>query len=144
MNKANCHPEFRHSRQRQEVLTLLRGTTAHPTAAAIHRGLKVRLPRLSLGTVYRNLEILQQQGLVRALTGNGRETRYDAQLAPHAHFCCQSCGQVEDLPVSRSLGRLLARLARPGGRVEDVRVELFGTCRHCQRQLSIQGGTIHP
>ena len=137
-------PVFRHSRQRQLVFAYLRATTRHPTAAAIHADLRHRLPRLSLGTVYRNLEILRQQGLVQVLAGNGRETRYDARLVPHAHFFCRRCQRVEDLPLTRELTRAMPALARPGGRVEDVRVELTGLCPPCRRIFSHHPGGHTP
>jgi Fe2+ or Zn2+ uptake regulation protein len=141
MNKQAPAPRFRHSCQRQSILALLQGTTAHPTAAVIYAGLRRRLPKLSLGTVYRNLEILRAQGLVRVLGGNGRETRYDARLVPHAHFCCRECGRVSDLAVSGALEKALPALARPAGRVEDIRLELTGTCHRCQRSSTSQEGT---
>lgn len=133
MNKCECGPRFRHSRQRQAIFDLLRASRAHPTAAAIYDGLRARLPRLSLGTVYRNLEILRGQGLVRVLGGNRRETRYDGCSVPHGHFCCRICGRIEDLPLSGTLARALPALARKSGRIEEVRLEACGICHRCQR-----------
>ncbi len=133
MNKRPCGPHLRHSRQRQAILDHLRASRAHPTAAAIYDRLRASLPRLSLGTVYRNLEILRGQGLVRVLGGNGRESRYDGRLVPHGHFCCRVCGRITDLSLSGALLRDLPALARRSGRPEDVRLEVNGTCHRCQR-----------
>jgi Fe2+ or Zn2+ uptake regulation protein len=123
---------FRQSAQRQAVLTYLKSVTSHPTAAAIFRELRRKFPRLSLGTVYRNLDILQRQGQVRVLAGEGRESRYDADMRPHGHFSCRLCGTVEDLAWLGEWLQAAAARSREQ-RVEEISLEARGICGSCRR-----------
>src|SRR5262245_22351732 len=95
--------------QRERMLEWLRATDAHPTAAEIHAALLPGAPHLSLGTVYRNLEVLIADGRVEAVSGAGAALRYDANPLPHHHFVCDRCGRIRDLPGSgpRGLSRRL-------------------------------------
>ena len=88
----------RQSKKRDALLALLRNTDTHPSADQVYQALKPGYPGLSLATVYRNLSQLCEQGLaVRGGTVNGQE-RYDGRTRPHAHFICNRCGRVADLP----------------------------------------------
>ena len=76
------------SRKREAMLAALRATTEHPTAEMLYNTLKPEYPELSLGTVYRNLSVLAEEGLVVSVAHvNGRE-RYDARVEPHTRFGC--------------------------------------------------------
>ncbi|MFH1418607.1 MAG: transcriptional repressor [Planctomycetota bacterium] len=86
----------RKTRQRQVVLEELKKLTSHPTAAELYEIARQRLPRISLGTIYRNLELLVRMGLVRKLGTGGPEARFDADVDRHYHVCCVRCGRVED------------------------------------------------
>lgn len=115
--------------QRTEILAELRAAHDHPTAAEIHERLRPRLPRLSLGTVYRNLDVLAAEGLVAKLAVSGAEARYDGMPEPHDHARCRCCGAVADVP-SRSLA---GPPALPDGfLVEDRRLEYIGVCAACR------------
>ena len=83
--------------QRQVVLDELRKLTSHPTAVELHEIARRRLPKLSLGTVYRNLELLARTGAIRKLEIGGCETRYDGDLDRHYHVRCIRCGRVDDM-----------------------------------------------
>lgn len=140
-------PRRRHrSAQRERILAWLRGTDIHPTAAQIHEALgarpprrrapraersKVGAPRISLGTVYRNLEVLVAEGEVVEVLVAGRPARYDARIAPHHHFCCDRCGAIRDvdLPVPRSLARRLAE--ERGLTAQRIHVSFHGVCPDC-------------
>ena len=88
----------RNTRQRQIVLEALRATCEHPTAGELYKTVRERMPRISLGTVYRNLEILQETGQAVRLAGcSGQEARYDGRCDPHLHLVCGECGGVRDL-----------------------------------------------
>ncbi len=80
----------RYSQQREMILTCLRGTTAHPTADMIYQALKPENPKLSLGTVYRNLNQLADDGYIMRLPFHVE--RYDANTQPHLHHC--ACWQI--------------------------------------------------
>ena len=88
---------IRHSRQREKIYDYLVETTEHPTAEMIHTALREEIPGLSLGTVYRNLNLLEELGKVRRVTSLQGNERYDAICHDHAHFVCQSCGSIRDL-----------------------------------------------
>lgn len=124
--------DFRITRQRQIILEELRKVTSHPTADEVCQLVRKRLPRISLGTVYRNLELLSDYGLILKLASAGTQRRYDGNTENHYHVRCNGCSRVEDLP------------ARPIAIPEDDlrhlttfeitghRVEFFGLCPECK------------
>ena len=123
---------------RRLVLEVVRATESHPTAEWVHRMVRRRLPRVSLGTVYRNLRLLVAQGLVKELPGP--HARFDGNLTEHHHFTCLGCGRISDVqgpatePHSRALcGRVAAQ---SGFRVTHHRIEFYGRCPDCQRRGS--------
>ena len=121
---------------RRLVLEVVRGTNAHPTAEAVHQMVRSRLPRVSLGTVYRNLRLLVAQGLVQELPGP--HTRFDCNLSEHHHFTCLACGRIIDVagPVTERHSRaLMSRVASTGGfSVTHHRIEFYGRCAACRRK----------
>jgi Fe2+ or Zn2+ uptake regulation protein len=121
---------------RRMVLEVVRGTETHPTAERVHQMVRRRLPRVSLGTVYRNLRLLVAAGLVKELPGP--HARFDGNTSEHHHFTCLACGTIADVaapltePHSRALcGRVAAQ---SGFRVTRHRIEFFGRCAACQRR----------
>lgn len=122
---------YKRSRQRDRILQVLRGTKSHPTASWVYDALKPEFPDLSLGTVYRNLAILRDQGKVRALQSGSTFDRFDADVSDHCHFVCDACGKVEDvdLPLDPGLDeRAAAVLGRP---VSGHRLDFRGLCAAC-------------
>ena len=121
---------------RRLVLEVVRGSNAHPTAEAVHRMVRSRLPRVSLGTVYRNLRLLVAQGLVKELPGP--HTRFDCNLSEHHHFTCLLCGRIVDVAgplTERHTRALMSRVASSGGfSVTHHRIELYGRCAACRRK----------
>lgn len=122
----------RNTPQRRVILEELDALKSHPTAAELFAAVRKRLPRISLGTVYRNLEVLYQDGRINKLEWAGSETRFDAMLEPHLHIRCTDCGRIEDLmdPVQMSgqpeeLGGFL---------VQGCRLEYFGLCPACRNK----------
>ncbi len=96
--------DFRNTKQRTAILELLRATRSHPKASWIHERLKPEFPDISLGTVYRNLSVLAEQGLILALpTGDGTD-RFDADTGEHYHVLCERCGRVDDVPYRPGAG----------------------------------------
>jgi Fe2+ or Zn2+ uptake regulation protein len=124
----------RNTRQRTALLEALRATRAHPTAEALYAALKNNFPRLSLSTVYRNLNLLETQGLIHRLGCGSGPDRYEAAIGDHAHLRCRSCGKIEDymLPDETALQRSVAR--RTGFRIESRQLDLTGLCRDCARK----------
>lgn len=89
---------MRYSRQRERIYQYLTQTEEHPTAEMIYTGLRGEMPELSLGTVYRNLKLLEELGKIRRVTSLNGTERYDAICEEHVHFLCQKCGALRDLP----------------------------------------------
>jgi len=132
-------PQRRRTRQRQLVLEAVAGTDAHPTAEWVHGRVRRHLPHISLGTVYRNLQLLVAEGRLRSWT-RGRTTRYDADLTPHDHFCCRRCGLLLDLERAPHEFAEERRLRAKGHEIEERVLEFVGICRTC-RQRERTGGT---
>ena len=119
------------TRQRELILEHLRASDAHPTAAQTHAALLRRIPNLSLGTVYRNLEVLVQEGLVEELPAAGG-ARYDGNPKQHHHFICEACGAIDDLHL-QAPPSLAQKLRRARGRTASrVRIDFFGLCEACE------------
>ena len=128
----------RNTRQRQAILEELQKLASHPTASELYEVVRQRLPRISLGTVYRNLELLAQSGKVRKLMTSAAEARYDGNLTRHYHLSCDRCGRIEDLydiPVSMP-GNISDSAA--GWEIVSHRLEFVGLCPIC-RQISNSG-----
>ncbi|HEY7653002.1 MAG TPA: Fur family transcriptional regulator [Methylomirabilota bacterium] len=127
---------------RRVVLDVVRATESHPTAEWVYRMVRRRLPRVSLGTVYRNLRLLVGKGLVKELPGP--HARFDGNLSDHHHFTCLGCGRISDVqgpatePYSRALcGRVAAQ---SGVSVTYHRIEFYGRCPECQRRSGRRAG----
>jgi Fur family peroxide stress response transcriptional regulator len=133
--------EYRNTKQRTAILELLRSTKSHPKAAWLHERLKPEYPDISLGTVYRNLAVLAEQGLVIAFpTGDGTD-RFDADTGEHYHVLCERCGRLDDVPYRPEPARApddRVPLIRDedagdatGYRVTGHRLFFFGICPDC-------------
>jgi len=122
----------RNTRQRQVVLEELCSTHDHPTAAILYDRVKQRLPRISLGTVYRNLDILQETGsCVRLCGAEGAESRFDGRIEPHLHFQCRQCNGLRDLDTMLPLLDDYIGSRMEGHQVEGYNLILRGICRSC-------------
>ena len=121
----------RYSRQRELIYEALRQTEQHPTAEMIYQWLKPANPSLSLGTVYRNLNLLADEGAIRRMAFPVE--RYDAKTIPHPHFCCDQCGAVYDLhlPYDAELDR--QALLASGHDVTGHEVVFHGICTKCKQ-----------
>jgi Fur family peroxide stress response transcriptional regulator len=121
------------TRQRQAILDHLRRTRSHPTADEIYDAVRKAIPSISMGTVYRNLHVLQQDGAVSVLDLQGSQGRYEVKQASHYHFRCEFCGRVLDLdePVDPELDDRISR--RTGFIVSGHQTEFRGRCADCRR-----------
>ena len=130
----------RHTQQRKAILEELQKVSSHPTAVGLYEIVRRRLPKISLGTVYRNLELLTQAGLVQKLESGG-EARFDGNVEQHDHLRCVSCGRVDDLHCP-PLDLWGAGGNDWGGyKITGHRLEFLGVCPRCQnRQRSEPGG----
>ena len=128
----NAQSSQRHSRQRQVILEELQKLTTHPTAVGLYQIVCRRLPKISLGTVYRNLDLLTRTGIIQKLEFGGEEARFDGNLTPHHHVRCVKCGRVDDIhgPPLDLLGGM--RDDFNGYCVLGHRIEFFGVCPQCK------------
>jgi Fur family ferric uptake transcriptional regulator len=122
----------RRSAQREVVLAVVRSTMDHPTAEWVHGQARRTLPRIGLGTVYRNLKSLAEEGLIREIHSGGHSARFDGNTGRHYHIRCLACGRVNDLPMSVD-----TRFEEEAGRAMNYRVlghqlEIHGLCPLCQ------------
>lgn len=86
----------RYSKQRFTILSELSKVDTHPTADEIYEMVKKIIPNISLGTVYRNLGSLCEEGSVLKFVSEGKE-HFDANIRPHIHLCCEKCGAISDI-----------------------------------------------
>ena len=120
----------RYSKQRAAVLETVRGTNSHPTADWVFAQVRDELPHISLGTVYRNLNLLADQGDLLRIYDN-RHVRYDGNVHRHDHFRCNSCGTIIDLEIQ--MDGVAEELARQTDlRISGYSLDLNGLCSTCQ------------
>lgn len=121
------------------VLDVVRSTFEHPTAEWIYRAARKRLPRVGLGTVYRNLRTLVDEGLIREVRSADEAVRFDGNTGEHYHIRCVCCGRVSDLPVS--VDRLIEEQAQKATNYAIIghAVEVQGVCPGCQRASLASG-----
>jgi Fur family peroxide stress response transcriptional regulator len=120
--------------QRLAIYQVLAADDSHPGAEDIYRRIKPELPSLSLGTVYRTLELFEEHGLVSRVHAFSDQARFDANLDAHHHLVCTSCRRVIDFQDDR-LHSLPTGLAPAGFRVTGHRIHLLGLCRDCQKAV---------
>lgn len=122
----------KHFRKRDAILEYLRSTKAHPSAETIYTDLKQQIPDLAMGTVYRNLTLFKEQGLVNSVATVHGVERFDANTEPHVHFICGNCDAVIDLEQMQ-VPQALRQLATDccGGQVSECQLSFTGTCKDC-------------
>jgi len=126
---------LRATRQRVALLRLLRRSSVHPTAAALHRSLLRQHPNVSLKTVYEILDSLVSANLAACVTDGGEPYRYEARSHPHYHARCRVCGRLYDLDATAD-AYIRGRSAVPEGfQVERISVTLVGRCPRCRGSL---------
>ena len=119
-------------RKRDAILDYLRHTTAHPSAETIYTDLKSQIPDLAMGTVYRNLALFKEQGLVISVATVKGTERFDGNPKPHVHMICTDCGAVQDLGQIQIPPALQESAAAcSGGQIHDCQLTFTGLCREC-------------
>ncbi|MCK8828330.1 transcriptional repressor [Natroniella acetigena] len=122
----------RMTKQRKKILEVLRSTTSHPTADWIYEQVKKDIPNVSLGTIYRNLNVLREMDELMELNYGSSYSRFDGNPENHYHFSCLECGKVMDveMEVKTEMNQQVAE--KIGGEVESHRSEFFGYCSDCK------------
>jgi Fur family ferric uptake transcriptional regulator len=128
---------MRTTKQREVIVAELIRLHTHPSADELYSLVKMKVPRISLGTVYRNLEILSREGIIRRLELGRSQRRYDGDLHKHQHIHCVRCGRIDDLPVGGGItGRDQVIVRDTGYRILEKRVEFMGICPACRKKDS--------
>ena len=119
-------------KKRNAILSYLQATKDHPSAEMVYMGVKKDCPDISLATVYRNLTLFRNQGLIQSVgTVKGNE-RFDGNTDPHVHFICTECGSVLDLPEVEAPAQLCQAVeSGTGGKVNMYNLSFAGTCKNC-------------
>jgi Fe2+ or Zn2+ uptake regulation protein len=120
----------RRTQQLTAIYDALAASHDHPTADELFRRVRRVLPRVSLGTVYRNLDKLRAQGRLRVVRLEGGQAHFDAVLDAHDHFVCETCGAVADLPPSAAVPDV-SGLTAAGYHVRWYTTALYGRCQDC-------------
>ncbi|AJY73833.1 peroxide-responsive transcriptional repressor PerR [Paenibacillus beijingensis] len=117
--------------QRHAILSYLMNSMSHPTADVIYKALSPNFPSMSVATIYNNLRLFVEAGLVRELKYGDDSSRFDADLSDHYHAICRVCGDIVDFdhPPLLSVERAASR--ETGFTVEGHRMEIYGVCTNC-------------
>jgi Fur family transcriptional regulator, peroxide stress response regulator len=128
--------EYRNTRQRDKIYKVLMKTRTHPSADWVYKQLKEEMPELSLGTVYRNLRILKEQGKIQELPCGRNCDRYDADISNHYHLVCENCGAVDDVDMPEQKGINAEAEKRNSCTIKGHRIVFFGLCKECKNKQS--------
>ncbi len=123
--------KYKRSKQREEILNILRNTDTHPTASWNYDELKKDFNNLSMGTVYRNVNILIDQNLVTKIESGSSFDRFDGNVEAHYHFICRACDSIYDMPMS-----VMEELNDQAGfytnhEIQEHRISFYGLCENC-------------
>jgi len=127
-------PNMRLTTQRQVILEELGKVTSHPTANEVYDMVRKRLPRIGLGTVYRNLELLADSGVILKLEVGGTQKRFDATVDPHYHIRCAACGKVDDIDIPVQEHINVAAMDASKYEVLGHHIEFTGICGSCREK----------
>ncbi len=130
MNKSS-EIKRRNTYQRQIILNILKMTDTHPTAEWIYERAKSHIPNLSLGTVYRNLKVLKEEGKIIEIT-DGKLTRFDGRTDNHYHFKCVKCGNIYDVEYNDI--EIKENLKKKGFKPLSYQLVITGICKNCKKE----------
>ena len=131
--------KYRMTNQRQVILEEIQKVNTHPTADEVYETVRKRLPRISLGTVYRNLEILSACGLIQKISPISNQMRFDGITKKHYHLRCIYCGSVEDAPIDPMENLENAICEKSDYSIIGHKLEFIGICPKCNKK----GNPIH-
>ena len=126
------------SRQRDAILANLKNRCDHPTADMIYMDIRKEIPNISLGTVYRNLSLLADHGMIHRFSVDGKAERFDGHTDTHYHFVCQECGEIYDLDLPEMNEVNAAAQQVCNGQILRHTTNFFGVCNHCMEQKITQ------
>ncbi|MFC1741123.1 Fur family transcriptional regulator [Nanoarchaeota archaeon] len=130
LNKQN-RPGRRMTSQRIKILEFLKSVKTHPSAEMVYNTVKKDLPAISLGTVYRNLNLLAEEGQILKLEING-EYRFDGDVCGHQHCVCESCGKIMDVMQTEISDHAMKRIRSRYFEPNCVTIIFRGLCKSCR------------
>ena len=122
---------MRFTSQRQVILEELKKVKSHPTVNEIYDMVRKRLPRIGLGTVYRNLDILAKLGIIRKLEVDSKQKRFDGDITPHYHIRCIKCNRVDDIFIKMDRGLEKSAASCCDYKILDHHTQFSGICSKC-------------
>lgn len=127
---------FKFSRQRESIKEYLSSTHDHPTADMVYTHIKNIYPNISLGTVYRNLNLLVEQGEAIKIPHDSGIDRFDAHTHEHYHFVCKECSKVMDLEITPTDLQHINSLATKdfSGKIQGHQIFFYGLCEECSKE----------
>lgn len=131
-------PNMRLTTQRQIILEELSKVTSHPTANEVYDMVRKRLPRIGLGTVYRNLELMADSGIILKLEVGGTQKRFDATTETHYHIRCTQCDRVNDIEIEVQHHIDDVASAASKYKILGHHIEFSGICENCQNKAKGQ------
>lgn len=122
--------------QRHAILEFLVNSMSHPTADDIYKALEGKFPNMSVATVYNNLRVFKESGLVKELTYGDSSSRFDFVTSEHYHAICERCGKIVDFhyPGLDEVEQLASHVT--GFKVSHHRLEIYGLCQECDKKES--------
>lgn len=126
---------IKYSRQRESIKNFLMERHDHPTADTVYMNMREQFPSISLGTVYRNLNLLVELGEIQKLNLNDGADRFDADTRPHYHFVCQQCQEVSDLQIPPMESINQTAQEHCSGKIDNHVTYFYGTCQHCLKKI---------
>jgi Fe2+ or Zn2+ uptake regulation protein len=124
---------IRNSKQRQAILDTLTKQKSHLSAEEIYQAVKAQHPRISLGTVYRNLEVLTETGQIYRSSFADGKARFELSLTGHHHhLVCIKCGDIENIITCPMAKEISGIIASHDFRPMHHYFEIYGYCRKCQ------------
>lgn len=124
--------EIRYSKQRDVIKKYLKSVKTHPSAEDVYEALKNEYPNLSLGTVYRNLNLLVENQEAIKINTKSNILRYDGNISYHCHFVCKTCGCIEDIHIEKikEMDKVLESVSC--GEIENYELNFSGICNKCK------------
>ena len=122
---------LKYSRQRESIQEFLNASCEHPTADDVYMNVRQQYPNISLGTVYRNLNLLAELGEAIKITTPNGGVHFDGRTEPPSHFCCNECGHVLHLDLEQLNCINEAAGKNFDGVIESHAMMFYGTCKDC-------------
>lgn len=127
---------LKYSRQRESIKACLMARRDHPTADALYTSIRQQFPNISLGTVYRNLNLLVELGEIQKFSCGDGTDHFDYDTSPHYHFICKACGKIVDLSMKTDVNLEKSACEYVDGTIEGHTVFFYGTCANCSSSNS--------